>query len=118
MIREGNVGATPFCRAFTTAVVTNEAALPTYASMCTPAKITGISSACSCYVPAPTAGRRLGCNEDNCLRAMIREGGVSATPFCSQFIAATVTDPAVLPTYASMCTPNAIVGISSACSCI
>jgi hypothetical protein len=114
MIREGNAVATPFCHQFTTAVVTDTAALPSYASMCTPNPIQGISSACTCYVLKPTAV----CNQDNCLRTMIREGGAGATTFCSHFTTAVITNPAALPTYASMCTPDAVAGISSACSCI
>lgn len=160
MIREGNVEATPFCQSFTTAVINDIAALPTYASMCTPNAISGISSACSCFAPSTavflsngtfpsgasnfstatvtatttvtvlttlvtvTVTRSLaqpsipvGCHEGNCLRAMIREGGIDATGFCQAFTTAMVSDPAALPTYASMCVPNAISGISSACSC-
>jgi hypothetical protein len=162
MIREGGVGATPFCHQFTSAVVTDTAALPTYASMCTPDAVSGVSSACSCLVSglatttptsqstitgallassasstsspfqlvsaisranlsvaaaAPTYEPRPGCNEDNCLRAMIREGNIDATPFCQTFTTAVITDTSALPTYASMCTPDPISGISSACSC-
>jgi len=158
MIREGNLDATPFCQTFTTAVISDTAVLPTYASMCTPNAVSGISSACSCFVPKPTgfsndtvssnltsitlpsnttsaqtiilteasnlsnAAPGLGvenivCNEDNCLRAMIREGNIDATPFCNTFTTAVTTEEAVLPSYASMCTPGRVAGISSACSC-
>ena len=49
---------------------------------------------------------------------MIREGGTSATEFCGQFTTGTVTSEATLPTYASMCSPDPVGRISSACSCI
>lgn len=162
MIREGGDGATPFCQQFTTAIITAQASLPTYASMCTPDAVSGISSACSCLVKglstttptsqqtvvasasdstqpgsstsiqstlnvptsnlsaavaSPTYQPRPGCNEDNCLRAVIREGGINATTFCQEFTTAVITDTLALPTYASMCTPDPISGVSSACSC-
>ncbi|KAH8793310.1 hypothetical protein BGZ57DRAFT_986558 [Hyaloscypha finlandica] len=52
MKREGGVGATAFCSTFTTAVVTNPAALPTYQTQCTKNAISQISSACSCLPKA------------------------------------------------------------------
>lgn len=49
---------------------------------------------------------------------MIREGGFGATAFCGNFTSATTTQTAVLPTYASLCTDNAVAQISSACTCL
>ncbi|CZR55183.1 uncharacterized protein PAC_05069 [Phialocephala subalpina] len=48
MKREGGVGATAFCASFTTALVTNSAALPTYATQCSTNAIAQMSSACTC----------------------------------------------------------------------
>jgi hypothetical protein len=144
MVREGGVGATAFCGSFTTAVITNSAALPTYATQCVTDAISQISSACSCVAigsvgsDAPTTTstfnapvtsaavstnlfrnpKGLVCNRDNCLRAMVREGGIGATPFCASFTTAVITNPAALPTYATQCVTDAISQISSACSCV
>jgi len=49
---------------------------------------------------------------------MIREGGRGAATFCGQFTTDVITNPAALPTYASMCSPDPVIGVSSACSCI
>ncbi|KAE8443241.1 hypothetical protein EG329_002029 [Mollisiaceae sp. DMI_Dod_QoI] len=45
---QGGAGATTFCAAFTTAMVTNTVALPTYATQCSTNPIAQLSSACSC----------------------------------------------------------------------
>jgi hypothetical protein len=69
--------------------------------------------------PAPTpAPLPLGCNADNCLRAMKREGGDGITAFCTNFTNDVVTASTALPTYATQCTVDSVSQISSACSCL
>lgn len=46
--REGGFGATAFYSSFTKSIVTDKAALPTYASQCSTNAISQMSSACTC----------------------------------------------------------------------
>lgn len=120
--------AQSFCSGFTVATYTAMTDLPAYAiRACSTSIPEQISSICSCAYPAkiaatstntPISPAPSGCHEDNCLRAMIREGGIGARPFCRSFTAGIITNTAVLPTYASMCSPDPVSGISSACSCL
>ncbi|KAG4435807.1 hypothetical protein IFR05_008699 [Cadophora sp. M221] len=63
-------------------------------------------------IPTPT----LKCNEDNCLRQMLRSSSVMA-PFCTSYTAATFTAPASIPTFVSQCAGSP-ARVSSACSCL
>ena len=62
--------------------------------------------------PTPT----MKCNEDNCLRQMLRSASVIA-PFCTAYTTATLTAPADIPTYISQC-KGLPARVSSACSCL
>lgn len=79
--------------------------------------ITVHDTSTSSAAPVTTAASGVPCYQDNCFRAMQREGGVTATPFCQSFTASVVTSTAALPTYASMC-DYAVSEVSSACSCV
>ncbi|KAH6669530.1 hypothetical protein B0J14DRAFT_121586 [Halenospora varia] len=119
-----NGHAQQYCSGYTAGVT---GAYPFYATMCSKGNIASeISSACTCLNYKSTtsttsmmtqASHPPQCHGDNCLRALIREGGAGATPFCSNFLTATVTAVSALPTYASMC-DNKVVQVSSACSCL
>jgi len=71
---------------------------------------------------ATAASRSLeprGCNADNCLRALDNQDyAASAVPFCSSFLATTVTATTAIPTYLANCgTQTVVARVSSACSC-
>ena len=58
------------------------------------------------------------CGDDNCFRAMLREGSLGSKSFCQNFTAGVTLNETTLPTYASMCEPHKVAAISSACSCL
>lgn len=78
----------------------------------TSSSLISITSSSTSRFPTST----MKCNEDNCLRQILRSSSIIA-PFCTTYTTATLTAPADIPTYISQC-KGIPARVSSACSCL
>jgi hypothetical protein len=129
--------AVNFCATYTTAVVTDPSAIPTYLENCS-ASPSAVGSACPCLItpatsnvctltstqtPTPTStpvptNAPLDCQPDNCLREITDNRFSSlAINFCSTYTTAEVTEPGAIPAYLGNCAGNPSA-VSSTCSCL